>query len=89
MGLLAARLPEEVDSFCASYPYLALQRNLQILGAFSFLSKVRKKKHFEKYIPPAMASLKALLLDLEDKKLSALTELVKALNDSTAGAHGL
>jgi N-acetylmuramate 1-kinase len=87
VSLLAARLPEEVDSFCASYPYLALQRNLQILGAFSFLSKVRKKKHFEKYIPPALASLKGLLLDLEDKKLSALTELVTTLCDGVAEAR--
>ena len=87
LTLLAERLPEEVDAFCASYPYLAIQRNLQILGAFSFLSRVGNKKHFEKYIPPALASLDALLLDLEDKELSALTELVTPLHHEIAEAH--
>ena len=87
LDLLSERVPEEVDAFCRSYPYLAVQRNLQILGAFSFLSKVRKKRHFEKYIPPALASLKALLLDLEDKELSALTALVTTLHDEIAEAH--
>lgn len=87
LGLFAERFPEEVDSFHTSYPYLALQRNLQILGAFSFLSRVGKKKQFEKYIPPALASLEALLLDLEDEKLSALSRLVTTLHDKVAEAR--
>jgi len=88
LELLSEKFPEEVDSFCASYPYLAVQRNLQILGAFSFLTLVRRKKHFETYIPHALATLQGLLMDLRDEKLSALTELVATLNDSMAGAHG-
>lgn len=89
LELLSERVPEEADSFCRSYPYLALQRNLQILGAFSYLSLVQRKKHFEKYISPALTSLEALLLDLEDRKLSALTELVKALKGSMPKVQGL
>ncbi|MCP4668415.1 MAG: phosphotransferase, partial [Deltaproteobacteria bacterium] len=38
-----------VAQFETCYPYLAIQRNLQILGAFSFLTKVMKKKYFEAY----------------------------------------
>lgn len=87
LALLAETFPEEVDGFCASYPYLALQRNLQILGAFSFLSRVQRKKHFERYIPSALITLHGLLLDLNDEELSALTELVTTLQHEIAEAH--
>ncbi|MHB8066718.1 MAG: aminoglycoside phosphotransferase family protein [Desulfobaccales bacterium] len=43
------------------YHYLALSRNLQILGAFGFLTKVKKKPYFSRYIPTAVASLKRRL----------------------------
>jgi N-acetylmuramate 1-kinase len=43
------------------YPFLALQRNLQIIGAFSFLSGVRKKAFFSSYILPSLAMLHARL----------------------------
>ncbi len=39
------------------YPFLALQRNLQIIGAFSFLSKVRNKSFFSSYILPSLVML--------------------------------
>jgi hypothetical protein len=35
-----------VEPFKKYFPYLAIQRNLQILGAFSFLSNVRGKPYF-------------------------------------------
>ncbi len=43
------------------YRYLALSRNLQILGAFGFLTKVKKKDYFARYIPAAVAELKRRL----------------------------
>jgi len=43
------------------YHYLALSRNLQILGAFGFLTKVKKKGYFARYIPGAVASLRQRL----------------------------
>lgn len=52
--------PVNVDEFLNAYRYCALNRNLQVLGAFGFLSKVKGKKDFEAYIPPAVASLKTL-----------------------------
>lgn len=39
------------------YEYLALQRNLQIVGAFSFLSQRRRKVFFRQYIYPALVLL--------------------------------
>lgn len=59
--LLAPRLGSEAKEFFASYDFLALQRNLQIVGAFAFLSKVRGKVFFTGFIEPALLSLQALL----------------------------
>jgi len=44
--------------FNDNYQIIAFQRNLQILGAFAFLSRVKGKTYFEKYIPAALSSLK-------------------------------
>jgi aminoglycoside/choline kinase family phosphotransferase len=59
--LLARRLDGEAQEFFISYNFLALQRNLQIVGAFAFLSKVRGKVFFAGFIEPALLSLQALL----------------------------
>jgi aminoglycoside/choline kinase family phosphotransferase/dTDP-glucose pyrophosphorylase len=44
--------------FMESLAFCRVSRNLQILGAFSFLSKVKGKKSFEDFIPAAVSSLK-------------------------------
>ncbi len=59
--LLAPRLGGDAKDFFTSYDFLALQRNLQIVGAFAFLSKVRGKVFFAGFIEPALLSLQALL----------------------------
>jgi aminoglycoside/choline kinase family phosphotransferase len=46
-----------------SFPYLALQRNLQIIGAFAFLSGSRQKTFFRHYIRPALIALDTRLDD--------------------------
>ncbi len=51
----------DVDEFVRTYPYLALQRNLQIIGAFSFLYAVRKKTFFKQFIMPALLQLQQRL----------------------------
>jgi aminoglycoside/choline kinase family phosphotransferase len=43
------------------YYLLALQRNLQILGAFAFLANVKGKSFFLDYLGPAALSLHKLL----------------------------
>jgi hypothetical protein len=83
--LLGNKQPEHLASFEKSFPYLAVQRNLQILGAFAFLSRVRGKTYFENYIPAALQSLRDLIEEVEDAKLSGLRDLAHALPDSLIG----
>jgi aminoglycoside/choline kinase family phosphotransferase len=78
-GLLAERRPASVESFLASFPYLALQRNLQMLGAFSFLSRVRGKHSFEAYIPKSLQCLHGLLRKADRVELDPLLGLVENL----------
>lgn len=47
--------------FMDSYYHIALLRNLQVLGAYSFLSRVRGKLFFQQFIAPAFSDLQALL----------------------------
>ena len=68
--------PEWAGPFERDYPYLAIQRNLQILGAFSFLSKVMKKTRFEAYIPHALKTLESLIDKTGDQRLKPLGQLV-------------
>lgn len=49
------------DEFYTQYYLLAVQRSLQIVGAFSFLSEVRGKTFFADYIEPAVTNLHQLL----------------------------
>jgi len=76
--LLNKERPEWVTLFEATYLYLAFQRNLQILGAFAFLTRVRGKIHFTSYIPHAIESLRGLLKKLNDPELGALEELFES-----------
>lgn len=50
-------------AFLKGYKSLALQRNLQILGAFAFLANRRQKSFFRQFIAPAALSLQQLLAD--------------------------
>jgi aminoglycoside/choline kinase family phosphotransferase len=65
MQRLADRVRVNEDEFTHAYNSCAINRNLQILGAFAFLSKVKGKKPFEVYIPSALASLKQNLQKAE------------------------
>jgi hypothetical protein len=80
--LLRRKHPQRLASFEKSFPYLAIQRNLQILGAFSFLSKIRGKTYFEKYIPGALKSLRDLLETIKDRELFSLKDLVNSFQAS-------
>ena len=53
--------PVDRRKFINEYLLLALQRNLQIVGAFAFLSKQRKKDFFSQFLKPALVSLNKLL----------------------------
>ncbi|WP_419662761.1 aminoglycoside phosphotransferase [Desulfosarcina variabilis str. Montpellier] len=53
----AVRLHCASDRFIRGYRYCAVTRNLQMLGAFGFLSRVKGKNDFEAWIPAASAML--------------------------------
>ena len=72
---LQNEIPYNTDQFRREYLFLALQRNLQILGAFAFLSQVRQKPFFARYLQPALASLETLLAKPEAAGYAALQTL--------------
>jgi aminoglycoside/choline kinase family phosphotransferase len=59
--MLLTTISMEPEKFRSCYHYCTLTRNLQILGAFAYLSKVTGKKHFEQYIPAALRTLRTNL----------------------------
>jgi hypothetical protein len=81
VSLLGDREPAWVQPFEDSFPYLAIQRNLQILGAFSYLSKVMGKAYFEAYIPKALESLQGLLEKVPESGLTPLRDLVLSVRE--------
>lgn len=54
---LHKKVAVDETAFRRQYAYLALSRNLQILGAYGFLTKVKKKAYFARYIPAAVQEL--------------------------------
>ena len=58
---LSAVRPFEAERFRRGFVHCALARNLQILGAFGFLSTAKGKTGFTRYIPAALRSLEARL----------------------------
>jgi aminoglycoside/choline kinase family phosphotransferase len=57
ISCLAEHIDIDRDLFTEHYNLLAFQRNMQIIGAFSFLYQVRKKVFFADYITPALSAL--------------------------------
>jgi len=76
--LLKARAPVDEGAFKEQYPYLALCRNLQILGAFGFLTGVKGKDYFARHIPGALTGLK-LRLKERAGEFPRLEEMVAGL----------
>jgi aminoglycoside/choline kinase family phosphotransferase len=77
VSLLGKCLSNMSGSFSKYYPYIAIQRNLQILGAFSYLSKIQGKNGFSVYISPALQSLEGLLKEIDDPELNPLRKIVE------------
>ncbi|MDH5299147.1 MAG: phosphotransferase [Desulfobulbaceae bacterium] len=63
-------------SFDEGYYYLFLQRNLQILGAFAFLSQQRGKIFFRRFLLPALSSLAHHLAKPQGAAFPSLRALV-------------
>lgn len=66
LDLLEERLPGvDREAFTGQYRHLVLCRNLQILGAFGYLTRVKQKVNFARYIPAAVAGLGRRLAERE------------------------
>jgi aminoglycoside/choline kinase family phosphotransferase len=66
----------EPAQFHHCYEYCTLTRNLQILGAFAYLSAVQGKKYFKRYIPPAVSTLQKNLSGHAKTEFPGLMSLV-------------
>ncbi|QTA88691.1 sugar phosphate nucleotidyltransferase [Desulfonema magnum] len=63
--------------FRTGYKYCSVARNLQMLGAFGYLSRVKGKTYFEKYIPVAVNTLKYNLSRFGNADFPKLKEISK------------
>jgi aminoglycoside/choline kinase family phosphotransferase/dTDP-glucose pyrophosphorylase len=78
----SARQAIDPVTFRIGYQCCRITRNLQILGAFGFLSTVKQKKWFAQYIPTALQSLQCNLRAANVgpfPKLMALVDGIQAL----------
>lgn len=60
---LQKRLPVDEEIFHRHFLALAVQRHLQVLGAFAFLSRRRGKTFFTAYLRPALTGLNELMAE--------------------------
>jgi len=74
------RLNGDPERFVSGYRHCAVTRNLQMLGAFGFLSRVKGKRVFERWIPTAGNMLAGHLRaagNHDFPKLTALAERIR------------
>jgi hypothetical protein len=77
LDALASHIPLDRGRFIEGYYYMALQRNLQILGAFAFLSKKRGKLFFQQFITPAATTLSQHLAAPQGRDFPLLRAVVE------------
>ncbi len=63
LSLRAAEGGFDREAFLAGWPWVSLSRIMQALGAYGFLTRVRGRGHFGRYMAPAHATLRRLLQD--------------------------
>jgi aminoglycoside/choline kinase family phosphotransferase len=67
----------DTKNFKRCYRLCCLTRNFQILGAFGYLTRVKGKMYFEKYIPAAVQTLAHNLKNQKTLKLPMLSALAQ------------
>ncbi|MCI5120339.1 MAG: DUF1679 domain-containing protein [Candidatus Electrothrix sp. AUS4] len=87
LDTLTELLPYDPAQFRQEYLLLALQRNLQILGAFAFLSQQRGKPFFRQYLAPALSSLQGLLAKTATAEYPYLKSLSRQCTETLAIAQ--
>ena len=73
---LSSYIHIDKKKFCLCYKYCAITRNLQMLGAFGYLSRAKGKTYFEQFIPAATESLKYNLSAVEGTQFPRLKSMV-------------
>jgi aminoglycoside/choline kinase family phosphotransferase len=63
LGRIGDRATLDPQGFQEQYPFIALHRAMQILGAFGFLTTAKGLAFFRPYIPPALQVLRTLLAE--------------------------
>jgi aminoglycoside/choline kinase family phosphotransferase len=86
VSCLASHLEIEKERFLLEYELLALQRNLQIIGAYSFLYGVKGKLFFRQFLLPSLLMLQKRL---RSGHLSTYRELRVQIDDSVKLVHGV
>ena len=77
---LSDRIAFNTEVFSEVYQYNAFNRNLQILGAFAYLSRIKRKDGFRAYIPAAWQSLRARLERIGEKSCPKLNKIVNRVS---------
>jgi N-acetylmuramate 1-kinase len=72
-------LDRSFGRFLESYAVLRLCRNLQVLGAYSYLGLVKGKRHFLRYLPRAWKQLSFWINEHRQTSYPALRRLVNGL----------
>ncbi|MBC2710607.1 MAG: NTP transferase domain-containing protein [Desulfosarcina sp.] len=75
----AGRLKVTPAQFIRGYRFCAVTRNLQMLGAFGFLSRVKQKSAFEKWIPAAATMLPGHIRAADPQAFPKLTAIAKKI----------
>jgi aminoglycoside/choline kinase family phosphotransferase len=78
LNFLSTRLEVDPAAFREQFFHLALCRNLQMLGAYGYLIKVKGKDQFARYIPTALQGLRQRLAE-RPGAFPRLEELVETL----------
>ena len=73
--------------FDIGFRFCQLTRNLQILGAFGFLARVKHKPRFQNYMEPALWSLAATLERFFPNRLPLLTRTVSLAKQQFQEVH--
>ena len=75
----ANRLKSDPDRFIRGYRYCCLTRNLQMLGAFGFLTRVKQKPSFGRWIPSAAGMLADHIRLADPQAFPRLTRIAKTI----------
>ena len=68
------------NNFSTCFKFCSITRNLQILGAFGYLSRTKGKTYFEKFIPTALTTLKHNLFALKGTEFPKLKKIVEKIS---------